>query len=323
LINNFKKFGIGALHFGIYYNKEDVKKLFSKSKINNIKWIDTSPLYGEGNSEKIISELKNETKDLYIATKFGLSRKLIGKNKYKLFLEKFNSNKIENSINKSLKNLNREKIDLFQLHGIDNTIDYHNLIFKLKKIKEKGKFENFGVCNFNPSQLKKIIKVSKELNFKIDSCQLHLNFIEQRSKFKLLEICKNEKIFTIANRSLARGLLYFPYNKNEEIPSYSRAFRSKKVKSLINSDYFKIKKIMENMTKKFNINLIDFAYTWLIKTQDINSVLLGYSNTSQVKKIKILNKNVMRESLNYCNYNLKKHKLLDGIFMKPKKYFER
>jgi aryl-alcohol dehydrogenase-like predicted oxidoreductase len=74
-IEKISTIGLGGLHFGVFLDQKETCKLIDYSFQNGINFIDTSPIYGSGNSEKIISEcIEKKRKHFILGTKVGLRK---------------------------------------------------------------------------------------------------------------------------------------------------------------------------------------------------------------------------------------------------------
>ena len=74
-IQKISTIGLGGLHFGVFLNKKETNELIEYSYQNGINFIDTSPIYGSGNSEQIIGEcIKKNRNKFILGTKVGLRK---------------------------------------------------------------------------------------------------------------------------------------------------------------------------------------------------------------------------------------------------------
>ena len=72
---NVSIIGLGGLHFGVFLDEKETESLIFYAKDNGINFLDTSPIYGSGNSESIIGKsIKKCRKDFFISTKVGLKK---------------------------------------------------------------------------------------------------------------------------------------------------------------------------------------------------------------------------------------------------------
>jgi aryl-alcohol dehydrogenase-like predicted oxidoreductase len=191
--------GGGTKHYPAY-GKVDPKKItraIEKSIDLGVNFFDTSALYGGGKSEAFLSKiLPKYRKKIYISTKAGL-----------LDVDKkcFSSLHLKQSLENSLKRLNTDYIDLFQLHNFDkedliHCPDIQDLLLSLKK---EGKIIEWGISSKTPNHALDLLR-----KIKFPSIQCNFNILDKRCiDNKLLKFCKDNKIGMIARTPLAFGFL--------------------------------------------------------------------------------------------------------------------
>ena len=135
--------GIGAMSFTNFYGKTDEvasHKILSKALDLDINHIDTSNVYGMGQSEKVIGTFlakQGKQKQLLfqIATKASISKNIDTGER------EFNNSEshLRNELDNSLKRLGLECVDLFYIHRRDNRIEIEEVVEILKKFVNEGK----------------------------------------------------------------------------------------------------------------------------------------------------------------------------------------
>ena len=142
--------------------------------------VDTAPSYGK--SEQVLGLVSKSTglnDKLFFATKVSDRGKSEG----------------ERSFNESLKRLQRDTIELMQVHNI---IDWKTHLSTLRAWKEKGTFRYIGVTHYQSSQhdeLEQIIRADKP-----DFLQLNYNVVEREAEQRLLAAAKDVGVATLINR---------------------------------------------------------------------------------------------------------------------------
>lgn len=176
---------------------------------NGINFFDTAPIYGFGQSEKIIGEVFKSVRDkIVIATKFGLIWSDRG-----VVTHDISVDSLMYELEESLKRLNTDYIDLYQIHWPDNKTNIEIPLKKLQELKEKGIIRAIGVSNFNIELLKQSANICK-----IDSVQEKFNFIERDIEKEILPFCIENSISVLAYSPLAQGILSGKV-KSDYIPS--------------------------------------------------------------------------------------------------------
>jgi len=117
--------------------------------------IDTADAYGPETSELLIAEaLHPYPKDLVIATKGGLTRPGPGQ-----WVPNGRPEYLTQCVEKSLKRLRLERIDLYQLHRIDPKVPMEESLGALKKMQEAGKIRHIGLSEVSPAEIDRARKV--------------------------------------------------------------------------------------------------------------------------------------------------------------------
>ena len=146
--------------------------------------IDTADAYGPETSELLIAEaLHPYPKDLVIATKGGLTRPGPGQ-----WVPNGRPEYLTQCVEKSLKRLRLERIDLYQLHRIDPKVPMEESLGALKKMQEAGKIRHIGLSEVSPAEIDRARKV-----LPIVSVQNQYN-IDNRRWEKTLTYCEKERL---------------------------------------------------------------------------------------------------------------------------------
>jgi aryl-alcohol dehydrogenase-like predicted oxidoreductase len=318
-MNNLSKIGVGALHFGSFTSKKNAIKLIDKCYDNGINWIDTSPIYGNGLSESIISS-SSHYKKMLIATKFGLEVN-IQNNNFNVRIAKMTTDYIQNSLQKSLRNLNINEIDLYQLHAYDTQTPINEILFTLQKFVKKGYIKNVGLLNLNPKELSTVIDFKIKENFKeINSIQVQYNMIERRFEKDIIKISKNNNLHIIANRVLCSGILSGKYKDLNNYPKSSRAFKSARIRTKISHEIINVLKKIDELNFS-NLEISQIPIIWVLQSEFIDSLVLGIRNEKHLNLMIDTLHNEYDYIFDRINEVVKQYYPLD-VFNYPLKYME-
>jgi pyridoxine 4-dehydrogenase len=162
--------------------------------------IDTADSYGPEISEELIAEaLHPYPDDLVIATKGGLERP--GPDQWS---RNCRPDHLKEACERSLRRLNVDRIDLYQLHSVDPDVPYDESVGALKELQDEGKIRHIGVSNVGRTELAK----AREL-VEVVTVQNLFNAIERASE-RVLDVCEAEGIGFIPWYPLAAGDLARP-----------------------------------------------------------------------------------------------------------------
>jgi aryl-alcohol dehydrogenase-like predicted oxidoreductase len=266
---------LGTLNFGNIIKKKEAIRIISVFRDNSYKIIDTSPNYGSQLSEKILGEilLKNRKK-FYIASKLGLE---LSKNSniynYKPILTK---KYIINSVDRSLRNLNTDYIDLIQLHAFNVNNSIEEVIEVFVHLKKIGKVNDIGCVNFNHSQINKFENIKKDF---FSTVQIHYNFHERKAEKYLINYCKNNKKEIFVNRIFGSGIFI-----NDSNIIKKRMFTSNRLQK----KYIKLKNqidLIKNICQEKSLDAVHYYLSWIFYSNFNKKIIIGISDLNQLNNI--------------------------------------
>ncbi|MBN1285808.1 MAG: aldo/keto reductase [Anaerolineae bacterium] len=160
-----------------------------------VNFIDTADVYGDGRSEKLIAQvLKERSETVYVATKAGRRLNPHVAEGYK---------DLEHFIDRSLKKLEVEALDLVQLHCPPNEVYYMPEVFDaLDGLVKKGKLRYYGVS------VEKVEEALKAVEFpNVQTVQIIFNMFRMRPTERFLPLAQEKQVGILARVPLASGLL--------------------------------------------------------------------------------------------------------------------
>jgi pyridoxine 4-dehydrogenase len=184
------RLGFGAMRLtgeGIWgwpTDRDNAKKVLRRAVELGVNLIDTADAYGPEVSELLIAEaLHPYPKDLVIATKGGLTRPGRGQ-----WVPNGRPEYLSQCVDKSLKRLKLEQIDLYQLHAVDRKVPVEESVGALKKAQDAGKIRHVGLSNVTTQEIERARKV-----LPIISVQNEYNIADRKSE-KVLLFCEKENL---------------------------------------------------------------------------------------------------------------------------------
>ncbi|RRA47749.1 aldo/keto reductase [Acidipila sp. EB88] len=197
------RLGYGAMRItgeGIWGEPKDgaeAKRVLQRAIEIGINFIDTADAYGPEVSERLIAEaLHPYAKDVVIATKGGLTRSgpgawaPVGRPEY-----------LQQCVELSLRRLKVERIDLWQLHRIDEKVPVEQSLEPIVKLQKEGKIRHIGLSEVKPKEIEQVLKFVK-----VVSVQNQYN-IGDRQHEDTLEFCEKHNIAFIPWYPVASGKL--------------------------------------------------------------------------------------------------------------------
>ena len=203
--------GFGAWAIGgapFWSNEGDARsaRAVMKAYELGVNFFDTAPVYGFGHSEEILGRtLKPVRNKVIYATKCGLRW---GKKSLSSITKNATRKSILEEVDQSLRRLDTDYIDLYQVHWPDIEASQEETMEALLKIQEQGKVRVIGVSNYSVEQMKSIMKSGK-----IESLQPDYSLLNRSIEKNVVSYCKENKIGIIAYSPLASGLLTGKYER--------------------------------------------------------------------------------------------------------------
>src|SRR6266536_855037 len=184
------RLGFGAMRLtgeGIWGwppDRENAKKVLRRALDLGVNLIDTADAYGPETDELLIAEaLHPYPTGLVIATKGGLTRPGPGS-----WVPNCRPDYLSQCVDKSLKRLKRERIDLYQLHTVDRKVPIEESLGALKAAQDAGKIRHVGLSNVTTQEIERAKKV-----LPIVSIQNRYNITDRESE-GVLNYCEKEKM---------------------------------------------------------------------------------------------------------------------------------
>ncbi len=240
-----------------------------------INWIDTAAVYGLGHSEEIVGKaVAGKRDEVFIATKCGLVWDDRGRVR--------NNNRPESIMQEaedSLRRLNTDHIDLYQIHWPDPRTPVEESWQAMVKLQEQGKVRYIGVSNFHVPLLKKCEAIRH-----VNSLQPPYNLLNREVEREILPWCREHGVGVVAYSPMQSGLLTGKFN----ISRLSRDdWRHK-------SPYFKEPQLSKNLkfvdelrpiAGKYGKTVAQLAIAWVLMHPAITSAIVGARHPGQVEEI--------------------------------------
>ncbi len=188
---------------------EDALNALRTAIDHGINFIDTADVYGDGRSERLIAQvLKDHSGQVYVATKAG--RRLDPH-----VAAGYNRQNLTAFVERSLKNLEVEALDLVQLHCPPTEVYYTPEVFAvLDDLVQAGKIRHYGVS------VEKVEEAIKALEYpNVQSVQIIFNMFRQRPAELFFDLAKKRQVGILARVPLASGLLTGKMSRSSTFPA--------------------------------------------------------------------------------------------------------
>jgi 1-deoxyxylulose-5-phosphate synthase len=261
-------------------NEENSRPVIKKALELGINFFDTANIYSIGVSEEILGRaLKDFAKrdEVVIATKLhgkmregpnggGLSRKAI-----------------LSEIDNSLKRLETDYVDLYQIHRWDYETPIEETMEALHDVVKAGKVRYIGASAMFAWQFQKALHVAEKHGWtRFVSMQNHLNLIYREEEREMLPLCREEGIGVIPYSPLASGRLTRDVSAQSTIRSETDQIQKMKYDASAQTDQHVIARVAE-IAEKHNVPRSHIALAWLLQKQPVTAPIVGATKISHLE----------------------------------------
>uniref|UniRef100_A0A7V3YF01 Aldo/keto reductase n=1 Tax=Candidatus Caldatribacterium californiense TaxID=1454726 RepID=A0A7V3YF01_9BACT len=277
--------GFGAWAIGGSWGKvdeEDAVAALHRAIDCGVNFIDTADVYGDGKSERLIARvLKGRKERVFVATKAG--RRLSPHT-----ADGYTEENLTKFVERSLKNLEVETIDLLQLHCPPTEVYYRPEVFAaLDKLVAQGKIRYYGVS------VEKVEEGLKAIEYPgVRSVQIIFNIFRQRPAELFFARCREKRVAIIARVPLASGLLagkitkdtVFPPDDHRDFNRYGQAFD--RGETFAGVDFEKGLQAVEELRTLVpqGFTMAQFALKWILMFPEVSTVIPGAKNPRQAEE---------------------------------------
>ncbi|MGB8194615.1 MAG: aldo/keto reductase [Chitinophagaceae bacterium] len=240
-----------------------------------INFFDTADFYGLGHSEELLGKALQSQKEVIIATKVG--HRNINNN---IVLD-YSAEYIHKACNESLRRLNREVIDYYQLHSARlNHLEKGECIAAMEELKKQGKIRYWGLSlnTFNPSP-----EADWMMQYKAgDGLQLVFNLINQRA-YRLMQKASAAGYGIIARMPLQFGLLTGKFSAATSFNAADhRSFRL--TPEIIQQTMEVLEKKVWPVADKEHIERVSLAMNFILSIKEVSTVIPGIRTPAHVEQ---------------------------------------
>lgn len=261
--------GLGCMSLDIHKAKE-FSSILRTAYEHGVNFFDTADLYDKGLNEILVGKaVKSYRKDVVLATKVGNRWNIDGKG----WSWDVSQDYIEQAVDNSLRRLQTDYIDLYQVHGGTNKDDMDSVVETMENLIKKGKIRHYGISSIRPNVFLKYLEFSH-----IVSNMMQYSVLDNRPE-SFIDSFLNHNVSLIARGVLAKGILvnkspvsYLDYTQDEV----------KEVQSKV-----------KEMAGNFSVRPTSICLGYVLRNPIVASALIGIRNLEQledaVKAYRVLN----------------------------------
>jgi aryl-alcohol dehydrogenase-like predicted oxidoreductase len=240
-----------------------------------INWIDTAAVYGLGHSEEIVGKAVQGKRDkVFIATKCA-----------QVWDEKGNVRthlgppSMRREIEASLRRLQTEYIDLYQVHWPDRDTPVEDSWHEMAKFKKEGKVRYIGVSNFGVDLLERCERIAH-----VQSLQPIYNMLERGIEPEIIPYCKAHGIGIVAYSPMQSGLLTGSFDIRNLPPDDWRITHSEKFREPKFSRGVGLVENLRPLAATYGKSVGQLAINWVLRNDAVTSAIVGAKTATQVRQ---------------------------------------
>jgi myo-inositol catabolism protein IolS len=269
--------GIGTWQFGgewgVDFRQSEVDAILGAAGDSGINLIDTAECYGDHLSESFIGNfIKSERDKWIVATKFG--------HHYLGFMDRtrhFDSEDIVKQLDKSLKSLKTDYVDIYQMHsGTNNEFTKEGVWETLREQQKMGKIRYLGL---SISGNDNIFQTAKAKEIGAETIQVVYNRLDKEPELEVLPQCKKDKLGVLARVPLASGLLSGKYKAGYKFTGNN--VRANRANETTQERLKEVERIMNEEVPP-GVLMSSWALAWCLKNPSVTAVIPGSKNPEQV-----------------------------------------
>jgi aryl-alcohol dehydrogenase-like predicted oxidoreductase len=267
---------LGAMMFGAWGEPDHDKsiRIIHAALDAGINFVDTADVYSQGENEEIVGKaLKGRRDDIVLATKFH------GQMGDELNHQGSSRRWIMTEVENSLRRLQTDYIDLYQVHRPREDTDVEETLSALTDLVRAGKIRYFGSSTFPASQIVEAQWVSRDRGLeRFKTEQPPYSILVRGIEADVLPTCQRHGIGVIPWSPLAGGWLSGKYRKGEDAPSSTRAARLPGRYDLSlpgNQRKLEAADQLGALADEAGIPLIEIAIAWVANHPAVTSAIIG------------------------------------------------
>ena len=271
--------GLGGNTFGNGADEAQTARIVHRALDVGINFIDTADVYSRGVSEQYVGKaVAGRRHQAIIATKVrgrmgdlpndeGLSRK-----------------HIMDGIEASLKRLDTDYVDLYQVHQVDTTTPIYETLAALNDLVHQGKVRYLGCSNFAAWQICEALWAADRKNLTpFVSVQPRYNILDRAIERELAPFCRQYGIGIIPYSPLAGGILTGKYRPGEPPPPDTRAGRNPRMQQQLGNEELLGKvSALGKWARDQGHTVGELALAWLLARPEVSTIIAGATKPEQV-----------------------------------------
>ena len=259
----------------------DVNTLVKESFNAGINFYDTANVYSLGQSEQLLGDAIRQVglprDEIIVATKStGIvdeSPNGRGQSRFHIF----------NAVDASLKRLQLDHIDLYQIHGFDPLTPFEESLSALNDLVRAGKIRTLGLCNLAAWQIMKALSISRHNHWaEFSSVQAYYSIAGRDLEREVMPLVEDQKLGLMIWSPLAGGYLSGKFRRNSLTPDESRR-STFDFPPIDKEKAFACIDAMEPIAKNHGVSIAQVALAWILSKRSVSTIIIGARKLEQLK----------------------------------------
>jgi aryl-alcohol dehydrogenase-like predicted oxidoreductase len=267
---------LGTMQFGQAMNmgrlgQEETNAMIKFALDRGINFIDTADVYSRGESETLIGHaLKGMREELVLATKCRLPMS-----------DNFNRSgatrvNIMRGVESSLKRLQTDYIDLYQLHGWDSNTPLEETLRTMDDLVRQGKVRYIGISNYLSWQAAVAVGLQERLNLeKFATAQMYYSLVGRGLEHEFMSYCEYSGMGILVWSPLAGGFLSGKYRQGAPAPAGTRFAEAGPFVSFDPAESYPVVDVLVRVAERHHVSPSRAALAWTLNRPAVSSVIIG------------------------------------------------
>jgi aryl-alcohol dehydrogenase-like predicted oxidoreductase len=257
-------------------HEDEVPPVVDEAIDSGINFFDTADSYGES-EVRLGRALGRHRDEVVIGTKFGSS---VGEGGTGGAAPGY----VREAIERSLRRLETDRIDLYQLHRPDPLVPITDTLGVLDELVHEGKVREIGCSNFSAEMLREAEDAVAPGRSRFVTVQNHYNLLNRADELEVIPLCLRLGVAYLPYFPLASGLLTGKYARGEPPPPGTRLQRwGDRASGVLSERNFDVVEALAAWSGDRGHSLLDLAIAWLAARSPVASVIAGATTVEQVR----------------------------------------
>ena len=271
--------GLGCNNFGWHIDADATRSVIDASLDAGINFFDTADIYGGTKSEEFLGPRPRPApRPGRAGLQVRRSRSTTpcpggAKPAY-----------IHKAVEDSLRRLNTDRIDLYQLHLPDDATPIADTLEALNELVQSGKVREIGCSNFSAAQLQEAGAAVAPGAAHFVSVQNDYSLLKRDPEAEVLPECEKLGIAFLPYFPLASGLLTGKYRQGQPLPEGARIKSEGRFSNLLTDKNLDIVEKLIVFAESRGHTILELAFSWLLTRKSVASVIAGATKPEQIAK---------------------------------------